>query len=164
MFASIQTAVLPTGALLDHYARIEGGFTDCYVTEVPGTVCLADYVAAFYTTPLFRLERWVLAVAARKPSTDAEAVDLGAGHCDSFSAWRVEGRNETQLLMCPVDARTRSWFMVEAQGPNTRLFFGSAVVPAGGGKGLGAVFDMLSGVHDFYSRALLASAVRRLGA
>ncbi len=163
MFSSIQTACLPRAALLDPYAQIDGGFTDCYVTDVPGTVTLAAYVTAFYTTALFRTERWVLAVAVRKPSTDAEAVALGQGTRDRFSAWHVEGRNDAQLLMCPVGARTRSWFMVEAIGPTTRLFFGSAVVPVAEGKGLGRGFDMLLGVHSVYSRALLASAVRRLG-
>ncbi len=65
MFSSVQTAPLPSNALLVPYAQIEGGFTDCYVTDLPGEVTLAQYVAAFYTTPLFRLERWVLALAAR---------------------------------------------------------------------------------------------------
>ncbi|WP_323036197.1 hypothetical protein [Pararhodobacter sp.] len=164
MYSSVQTRPLPEAALLAPYAMIEGGFTDCYAVDVPVVVSLADYVAAFYTTPLFRMERGLLAIALREPSQDAQAVELAAGARDSYSAWRVEARTEAQLLMCPLGERTRSWLMVEPQGHSTRLFFGSAVVPQGGGAGRGPLFRLLLGVHGVYSKALLASAARRLGA
>ena len=155
---------LPDAALLGPYARIEGGFTDCYVTQAAGPVSLADYVSAFYTTPLFRMERRVLALAARSPSTDADAVALGAGDTEHFAVWSVEARSDSQLLMCPVGSRTRSWFMVQPEGGSALLYFGSAVVPVAGKDGPGFGFHALLGLHMVYSKALLASARRRLGA
>jgi hypothetical protein len=164
LFSSVQAAPLPDVALLGPYTRIEGGFTDCYVTKTAGPVSLADYVAAFYTTPLFRMERRVLALAARSPSTDADAVALGAGGTDHFAVWSVEAHSDSQLLMCPVGSRTRSWFMVQPDGGFSMLYFGSAVVPVTGKDGLGFGFRALLGLHMVYSKALLASARRGLGA
>jgi hypothetical protein len=164
MFSSVQAVPLPDAALLGPYARIEGGFTDCYVTQAAGPVSLADFVAAFYSTPLFRMERRVLELAVRSPSTDAGAVALGAGVTDHFAVWSVEARSDSQLLMCPVGSRTRSWFMVQADGGHSRLYFGSAVVPVARKGGLGFGFRALLGLHMLYSKALLASARRRLGA
>jgi hypothetical protein len=143
-----------------------GAYADCYVTELPGSVSHAQFVEAFYTTALFKLERLLLAVFASFPSTDAHAKDLAEGQRASFAAWSVEARAPNQLLLSA--GRTRSWLMVVApagiDGNGTRLFFGSAVVPrrANGRGGLGPVFGALLGFHKMYSRALLLSARIRL--
>lgn len=165
MFSSVQAVPLPDGALLAPYSEISGGFTDCYVTEIVAPVTLAEFVTAFYTTPLFRLERIILAVAVRSPSTDVGAADIGTGKTDKFAAWTTEARCADQLLMCPIGSRTRSWFMVSPQGAGTRVYFGSAVVPdpKADEPTLGRGFNVLHGAHVFYSKALLASARRRLG-
>jgi hypothetical protein len=70
-------------------------------------VTQARYVEAFYTTPVFRIERRLLAGAMSRPSTDDDARRLATGRADTFSAWRVEARLDDQLLMCDVTGRTR---------------------------------------------------------
>lgn len=154
----IQPCPLPDDALLQHYART-GAYTDCFGTDVPGPIPHARYVEAFYTTPLFKLERVILALAVRRPSTDAQARALAEGRLDRFAAWDVEQRAENQLLMCDLFGNTRSWLMVAPTVGGTRLYFGSAVVPKAMGRGS---FTGMLAFHKLYSRALLASARFRL--
>lgn len=158
---------LPPSALLARYASDAGTYTDCYATTVPGTVTHARYVRAFYTGLAFRLERWLLAAFAKRPSTDADVDALAAGTRDKFAAWDVEARAPDQLLLRDFTGRTRSWLMVERAGDDaTRLYFGSAVVPVvdarTGRRGLGKRFDALLGFHQLYSRILLGAARRRV--
>lgn len=172
---SVRASRLPEASLL-HVYRAAGGddspmnYTDCYAIEIPGDIRLAEFVVAFYTTPLFKLERWILHHIVQKPSTDTDARQLGDGQAVSFSAWRVEARTGNELLMCDLRGRTRSWFMVDPiikeAGRQTVLRFGSAVVGTGAAKpgpsGYSLMFRLLIGFHKVYSRALLASAGRRL--
>ena len=142
---------IPPGRLIADYAERAGHFTDCYSCVVPGQVTLADYVAAFYTTPLFRAERFVLRVAARAPSTDAQARAVADGQSERFAIWTVETRRGNELMMAERSGRTKSWLKV--------------VVPVRSKSGdlvLGPVFDSLKGAHTFYARALLAAAARRV--
>jgi hypothetical protein len=168
---TIQRSELPPGALLKKY-QSEETYADCYTTEIARHVSQAEYVQAFYTSPLFKLERLLLAWLVSKPSTDAQASQLASGTLESFAAWSVEERREDQLLMCDFQGRTRSWLMVvPAEGESaasTRLYFGSAVVPARAARAgartpdLGLTFRLLLGFHKLYSRALLSSAKSRL--
>ena len=166
---TVQSCPLPEHALLAIY-RANGSFTDCYSIDVAGTVSHAQFVAAFYTTLVFRLERLILKWALSKPSTDEDARQLAAGTADTFAAWTVEGRGVDQLLLCDVAGRTRSWLMVtpvvSGPGPATRLYFGSAVVPhrnrRTGQREMGTAFRALLGFHKLYSRVLLRAAVGRL--
>jgi len=162
---SIQRTELPPDALLARY-RERGAYTDCFIATLPQPLSLAAYVDAFYTTPLFRLERLILALAARRPSTDLEARQLAIGQRDSFAAWRVEARSADQILLCDMAGRTRSWLMVAPEpGGGTRLHFGSAVLPVSAGDGaprMGLAFRALLGFHKLYARTLLWSAWRRL--
>jgi len=125
-------------------------------------------VTAFYTTGLFRLERWILRLAVARPSTDEEARQLAYRERDTFAAWSVEARAADQLLMRDFTGRTRSWFMVSTIDgmPGTRLYFGSVVEPLRdpmtGGQSLGPVHGPLIGFHKLYSRMLLGAAARRL--
>jgi hypothetical protein len=167
MAASIQSCELPGDAILRRYAS-GGTYTDCYVAEVARPVSHAEYVAAFYTTPPFKLERRLLAWFVARPSTDAQAEDLALGKRDSFAAWTVEARAHNQVLLCDFQGRTRSWLMSSATSNHqaTRLFFGSAVVPIvdrrSGQARMGAAFRALLGFHKLYSRVLLRAAVTRL--
>lgn len=166
---SVESCTLPNGALLATYRR-SGAFTDCYAVDTPAAISLARYVAAFYTTPVFRLERLILAWALSRPSTDAEAEQLASDRADTFSAWRVEDRRADQLLMVDVKGRTRSWFMVvpvqSGTAPRTQLYFGSAVLPLispeTGAAGMSKGFRALLGFHHLYSEVLLYSARSRL--
>lgn len=164
----VQPCPLPASALLQRYAGGQG-YTDCFFSDVPRAVPHAAFVAAFYTSAVFRLERWLIALLAGRPSTDAQARQLGQGALDAFSAWTVEARADNQLLMADRSGRTRSWLMVapsEAPDGGTRLFFGSAVVPvvhrATGRPALGAAFTALLGFHKLYSKLLLRAAASRL--
>jgi hypothetical protein len=160
----VAIADLPARAFLQGYVRA-GAYADCFVTELPRAVTQAAFVEAFYTTWLFKLERLVLRWVVARPSTDAQARELAKGARESFAAWDVERRDHEQLLMCDMAARTRSWLMTEASESGTRLYFGSAVVPSLGADGkprMGAVFRLLLGFHQLYSRLLLRAAARRL--
>ncbi len=132
--STIKPCDLPTTALLRMYSD-KDAFTDGYCIEVGGEITLAKFVAAFYTTPLFKLERFILKWLAGRPSTDEQAAALAIGRADTFAARQVEARNDNQLLVAA--GRTRSWFMVEAVGVEngafaTRLYFGSSVVAKSG--------------------------------
>jgi hypothetical protein len=164
---SVAPCPLPDAALLKAY-QTEGGYADCYTTDIARTVTLALFIEAFYTTPVFKLERAILRWALSMPSTDAQAKALAIGTGDSFAAWRVERRAEDQLLLCPIGKRTRSWLMVAPADAGTRLYFGSAVVPARNGQAgrtaLGFTYRALLGFHRLYSKLLLGAAKSRLQA
>jgi hypothetical protein len=140
-----------------------GEYLDCFVTTVPGSVALADYVSAFYTTWPFRLERAILRLALGAASTDADARAVGAGTATTFAVWNVGARTSTQLLMCDRFERTRSWFEVESRSDgSTTLRFGSGVVsetdPESGKPAMRRGFRWLLGFHALYSQLLLAAA------
>lgn len=165
---TIRSCELPGDALLNRYTT-SGAYADCYFAEIAATVSHAQFVEAFYTTTIFKLERLILRLLVSFPSTDEEARQLAQGKRDSFAAWSVEARAIDQLLLSDFRGRTKSWLMVEPQGagaPGTRLYFGSAVVPVrsvGTGRtGLGFVFTALLGFHKLYSRILLRTTVSRL--
>jgi hypothetical protein len=163
MTAPVATCIsVPDASFLGAYTR-RGAYTDCYTVTVPGAVTLPEFVFAFYTTRLFKLERWLLAKALRLPSTDAQARELADGTATRFAAWRVEQRAADEILL---DAgQTRSWLNVEPRAggaPATTLRFGSAVVPARPGGRLGLAFHALLGFHRLYSRLLLRAACRRV--
>lgn len=164
---SIESCSIPDDALLNNYLR-EGTYTDCYVTDIRGSVSHAQYVMAFYTTLVFKLERLILKLAVSRPSTDAQAKQLAAGSIDEFSAWHVEARSENQLLMSDFRRRTKSWLMVVplVSGTRTRLYFGSAVIleenSKTGGFTLGFGIQALLRFHRLYSEVLLYAARSQL--
>lgn len=154
----IRSAPLPPDALLASYSSC-GAYTDCYSVRLDRPASLGDFMAAFYTTGIFKLERWLLASILRFPSSDEEAKSLARGEVVRFSAWHVEARQADQAVLAA--GRTRSWLMVAPSGQCTTLFFGSAIVPRRRG-GLGWQFTLLLGFHKLYSRILLRAAARRL--
>ncbi len=167
---NIKKCELPAGAFLQRYAEMEGCYTDCYCADIDRAVSFSEFVTAFYVTPLFKLERFVLNHLGSKPSTDRQARELSEAQIEHFAAWRVEQREPNQLLMCDLSDRTRSWFMAaplaEQEESSTRLYFGSAVVPRPVVNDemptLGFTFRVLLGFHKLYSRALLSTAKAKL--
>ena len=166
----IQLHSSPPNALLTKYAKT-GAYTDCFATDIARTVSHAEFVEAFYTGGLFKLERLLLRVFLSKPSTDLQARQLAAGELNEFAAWTVEVRAEDQLLLRAVDGRTRSWPMVSTtDAPSgARLYFGSALLlgrktgnASTGQPTMDFGFKALLSFHNFYSRALLSAAARRL--
>jgi len=158
--AYVRRHPVPQQALLQNLARA-GAYVDCYEADIMRAVTHAEFVEAFYTSRVFKLERLILKWIVDKPSSDGEARELAAGVRDRFAAWTVEERATDQLLMCDYLSQTRSWLMVascERDGlPATQLFFGSVVVPV-----RRFPFNVLLGFHRLYSRVLLSSARTRL--
>jgi hypothetical protein len=164
--SGVYRATLPEDALVAHY-HDNGDYTDCYALDVPQIITQSDYIRAFYTSWLFKVERWILGWAVAKPSTDAEADALANSQSDCFSAWTVEARTNHQLVMCDYQKRTRSWLMTAALlSGGTRLYFGTAYArfrPNGKkDSAFGLGFYALLWFHKLYSRALLRAAQRNL--
>jgi hypothetical protein len=161
----VQKCAVPANTMLENYST-KGAYVDCYQTEVPGPVSFSEFIFAFYTTPLFKLERFILKLTVAKPSTDLQARQLADGSRNEFAAWHVENRNENELLMCDFRGHTRSWLMVDPididSVPQTDLYFGSAVAPVQKSKlgepSLGRGYQALLGFHKVYSVLLLYSS------
>jgi len=138
---------------------------DCFAVSADRPVKLGEFVFAFYTSPVFRIERLILGLLAGAPSTDAEARLLAEGSGMSFAVWRVGERTATQLLMCDRYERTRSWFrVVPLNDGKTLLQFGSAVASKTGNESAtrtcGRLFRLLLKLHVVYSQVLLHAAKR----
>ena len=167
--STVRPHPLPAHALLTRYSD-NGAYADCFVADVAPGISHADYVTAFYTSWLFKLERLVLRWLVAKPSTDDQARELARGERERFAAWSVEAREPDQLLVCDYRGKTRSWLMSQATDENgvavTRLYFGTAVVPVIDGKTgrqrLSFFFRALLPFHQRYARALLRAARSRL--
>jgi len=156
----------PPARLLGGLATQRDAYADAYTLHLPRHVSLAQFVEAFYTTRLFKLERWLIARTGR-PSTDADVRAVAQGENRRMAAWTVEAREGDELLMHEDSGVTRSWFKVEAGGGGTTLWFGSAFMPRksrpGGERQFSWLFHALLGFHRMYSRALLKAAARNLG-
>lgn len=166
-----QPCPLPAGALLSRYADpTRAAHTDAFVAEAPGSISLEALILAFYSGRILTLELLAIHLLFGKPGSKACAERLSSGQADTFSAWRVEDRDSNQLLMREsIGGATRSWLMVDPQltgsAPATRLYFGSAVLPARGPQNpprMGPLFQPLLPFHKVYSRLLLDGAVARL--
>lgn len=168
--STVHPCEVPLNSLLRGYK--DGiSYADCYVVEVPGSITQEDYIEAFYTSPLFKVERTLLKYFALRPATDNDAKELAVGKTTTFSAWQVEGQSSSELLLADFTGRTRSWLMAtpvtgSATTPRTRLYFGSAVVPRKSkddqSPSMGWVFHALLGFHRLYSRLLLSAASQRV--
>jgi hypothetical protein len=167
MFSIAQQAV-PEDALLMTYrggrnpARW-GRYGDCFSVPVDRVVSLADFVMAFYSSWVFRIERALFrAFGASSSSAQARAVADGSG--TEFAVWYVGDRSATQLLMCDRYERTRSWFrVVPLDGGRTLLQFGSAVASAREHRTeASGRFRLLLGFHVLYSQVLLHAAKVRV--
>jgi hypothetical protein len=167
---SVTQDVVPEDALLKTY---RGGLRpeswresgDCFSVAVDRLTDLADFVFAFYTSPVFRIERLILRLLAGASSTDSEARRLADGSGTSFAVWRVGERTATQLLMCDRYERTRSWFkVVPLDSRKTLLQFGSAVASRRGqpieSRSRSFFFGLLLRFHVMYSQILLYAAKR----
>ena len=163
MFSVTRQAV-PDDSLLKTYrggARPElwGAYGDCFAVSVDRAVSLADFVFAFYTSAPFRIERMILRIVLKAPSTDGQAHAVADGCGGSFAVWYVGARSATQLLMCDRYERTRSWFrVVPLDEGRTLLQFGSAVAASRSPRSSGPTSSLLSRFHVLYSQILLHSA------
>lgn len=167
--SEITETEVPLGSLSAKYVE-EGGFVDCYFIDIPKDVTLDDYIGAFYTTSLFKVERSILSIVTGRRASDSDAVQLSQGTSKNYSIWSVENRESDQILLCDSSNSTRSWLMVKNVTTNqekvSRLYFGSVVVPnevsENGQAQFGFLFHALGGFHKLYSRALLHAAYKKL--
>lgn len=156
--AAVRRIPLPENALLQS-RRAAGAYTDCYVLPVARSVALAEFIAAFFTTSVFRLERWIIARVLGHASTDAQALALADGRSDRFLVWVTEARRANEILLGV--GRTATWLRVEPARDATLLYLGSAIGPHGADRpSLGR--RALLRFHDLYSRVLLRATARRL--
>ena len=88
IMSCIRRCELPQGALLAKYLR-GGTYADCYVTEVARPVSHAEYVEAFYTTAVFKVERlllaWLVSLACTLALPSSPSSTQGRGK--QISAW-----------------------------------------------------------------------------
>ena len=166
---NIERSEVPSHALLKTHIGKQperwGGYQDCFRVHVTHEVQIGEFVHAFYTTRLFKLERFLLRIILGIHSSDADANALVAGTGRTFAAWYEGARSSTQLLMCDRYESTRSWFMANpAPGGGSELCFGSAVAQSPDTPYMPPKFRLLLGFHVFYSKLLLGAAARRLAA
>ena len=102
---------LPERSLLSPY-QAKGDYTDCFTIDAVGEISRSRFVLAFYTSGLFKVERFILTWFVATPSTDEQAAQLADGQSDRFAAWTVESREQDQIVLCDYQGRTRSWLMV----------------------------------------------------
>lgn len=162
---SVTQSPLPQGALIQRYSDA-GDFVDCFTCRVPAAVSLQRYIQAFYSSGVFWAERQGLKLMNFHPGNSAQVTSLAAGETDVFSAWTVEARTDSQLLLCDVNAQTRSWLMAAlADDQTTQLYFGSVIVKQPGSAEnpkMPLGFRLVMGFHEVYSKALLKAAARTL--
>ncbi|KWV91627.1 hypothetical protein [Erythrobacter sp. YT30] len=146
---------IPRDSLLAGFGDA-GDYRDCFYRDVPGTVSLSQFIEGFYCSATFLPERIILKLIAG-PSSRADARAIATGEAESFGAWRVFERRESEALFHSKGSGTASWFAVKPSGDHTRLLFGSWV---GGIEQSG--WRSLLQAHVWYSRVLLGGV--KLGA
>ncbi len=171
---AVKPGPVPESCLLKTYrggAKPEawGRYCDYFSVRIERAVTLQEFIYAFYTTPVFKLERFLIRVFAKLPSTDEQARQLAAGSLARFAAWTVAERTESQLLLADIREQTRSWLAVSVVNTGgaaqTLLQFGSGIAsrPSDSGESsIGSGFKWLLRFHLLYSKVLLRSAKRRL--
>jgi len=169
--AFVEEQPVPYDALLKTYRggdrpELWGQYGDCFSVRADRAVTLSQWVFSFYTSPLFRIERFILNLLAGTPSTDQQAWSLAEGRRETFAVWAVGARTTDQLLMCDRYGKTRSWFRVVPQlSGGTELQFGSAVASRrrpDGTSGMTGRFQILLSFHKIYSRLLIGAAKIRV--
>lgn len=58
---TIYSGELPEGAMLKRYEH-DRSYIECYYMDLPRAISIDEYVSAFYTTTLFKVERCILAL------------------------------------------------------------------------------------------------------
>ena len=107
----IESTTHPKESLLLRYEQ-DGHYTDCFRTDISRTVTHSQFVAAFYTTFLFRIERFILKWAVSKPSTDTEAAQLADEQLRAEAEglrryWELQVERAEYDAQRPDDARFR---------------------------------------------------------
>lgn len=154
----------PASSDLIQFSHVLGAHTDCYCVEVGSPVSLEDYAMAFFDSPVFRLERRLIALFGGIASTRQDVAAIADGTGDALCMWQVISRDKDQILLAVGKGPIRTWIMRETNGRATQLYFGSAVLPnrRSDPPRIGFSFRALKGFHSLYSRILLSSARRQV--
>jgi hypothetical protein len=151
------------------YSTTTGCYTDCFTTKVPTVVSFNDFATSFFTSPVFKLERFLIKFSLGKPTTQQDVTNFLSGKSDHFAVWQVEERHDNQLLLAVGKGQIRTWLMFEhvkadtnSVSAHTSLYFGSAVLPKDQNGRMGALFHALKGFHGLYSKILLWQARKGL--
>jgi len=124
------------------------------------------FINAFFNSWLFRIERLILKLTLKKPATDQDITKLANGMSNTMTAWRIEQRDDNQILLEVPDTPIRTWLMREDAGDHTNLYFGIAILPMrtdkNGKPAMSHISIVLMGFHQLYARALLYLAKRAL--
>ena len=159
--SKVSACPVPEGSLLAGFGE-PGDYRDCFQKSIPRPVALPELICRFYCSPAFRPERLALSLIGKGASNvDAEA--LSAGSVESFAAWTVVARSDSEAIAQTGNARradeillqdfsgaTASWLSVHPQGETTQLRFGSWVA-----KPDRLVVKALLPLHRAYARVLL---------
>jgi len=169
MARRIEKVTVPDHCLMATYRDTPGCVADNFQATLSRPVTLDAYIAAFFDTPLFRLERLILRLFAGRATTRADVEALAAGRADNFAMWHVVERSATEIMLAVDRSRIRTWLAIvppEKPGEPTILRFGSAILPksvsASGNGDVGFLFRALTGFHNLYSRLLLRAAIGAL--
>lgn len=157
---SVTQCPLPQDTMLHRYEHGPGHHTDCFETEVAQGVSLADYIEAFFNSPILRLERKLLGLAVAKSNYN-DVLALAQGQSDRIAGWQTEDRDDHEILLTVMGGGIRTWLKVIPQEDNSRLLFGSAVVPPDDGSGAPKMawwVNALMGFHKLYSHIVLGAA------
>ena len=157
---SIQMGEIPAQGLLGRYNLVEHAYTDCFKTQIDQSVSFEKYAHAFFTSPVFKLERVLIALTTGKKTTEKSVDDLISGQSNDFAVWQVEDRTDNQILMKVGDGQIRTWLMSEQDEGHTNMYFGSAILPRNEKGDKGFLFHALLGFHKLYARTLLWLAKR----
>ena len=163
--SDVYQCTVPANSLLQEYNKPSAG-VDCYCTQIPGVYSHQEFIVAFYSSSLFKLERFILRCLVNKPSPPGQLERLVSRDSEKFAVWHVEQWSDNQLLLCDDFKRTRSWLMTQSStnsdgGDVTLLYFGSAVIHSKG-RNQSVSFRLLSKFHHYYSLALLSAAKKKL--
>ncbi len=91
--AKVNACDVPEGSLLAEFGGPDD-YRDCFACAVPGEVTLAAFIERFYCSMAFRPERLALGLIGRGAS-NADAAKLARGEAQTFAAWNVVDRWET---------------------------------------------------------------------
>lgn len=142
----------------------KGHVVDCFTQNSAQRLELETLIFSFYKCLAFSFEKFALRCIGKNCS-DPQLRAIVTGTEQSFAAWTVAQRNETQILLRDFMGVTHSWLYVADEGDTSKIYFGTAITlngrPMNSHASLPLWIKLLVPLHELYSRALLWSALRR---
>ncbi len=163
----VEKTAIPLDSFMSAYKQIDGCSADAFRGYLEFPVTLEALITAFFGSPIFTLERLLLKSIGQANTSRSDITGLAAGTQEKFAAWKVEDRNESEVILKVGSSPIRSWLMARPDGDGkTAIYFGSAVLPQTTNRNskpqVGSSFRFFMGVHNFYSCLLLKSTIKNL--